>query len=279
MNAPMATDVVLSPKAPPRLPQVVVDRLAGESVSFGALYDEGATLYDALTANDVSEVDRIVDYARDVRTPVLDLACGSGRLSLPLLERGHRVVGIDTSAKLLELFRHRVADRGYDDRVELINTDMAGFQLDTRFDLIFCGITSISLLSAEARLSLFLTVRQHLTLGGRFVFSTMFQTEDDEEVRLFSAIARTRSGRGRTTFIDVMRPDRTGREIYIDYEPIRGVPRERTLYYSHTEFLLPAHAIAEAESCGLEAKISDDASAAGRHVAEIVCSLDGKEER
>ena len=41
--------------------------------------------------------------------PVLDLACGTGRLTIPLLRDGHTVVGLDRSHAMLERARARVA--------------------------------------------------------------------------------------------------------------------------------------------------------------------------
>ena len=42
---------------------------------------------------------------------MLDLGCGTGSLSLLAAERGHRVTGIDSAPRMLELARRKLADR------------------------------------------------------------------------------------------------------------------------------------------------------------------------
>jgi SAM-dependent methyltransferase len=49
---------------------------------------------------------------------VLDLGCGFGRVTLPLLARGHRVVGLDLSRPTLQALQERVHQLGADERFE-----------------------------------------------------------------------------------------------------------------------------------------------------------------
>ena len=69
---------------------------------------------------------------------VLDIGCGDGSLSLPLLPRCNHLTLLDLSSKMLDLARKRVpADRSND--VELINDSFLGAQLKPEsFDLILC---------------------------------------------------------------------------------------------------------------------------------------------
>lgn len=58
----------------------------------------------------------------------LEVGCGSGRLLLPLLAKGHAVEGIDSSAEMLELCRRAAADAGLE--AVLHHGDMASFPSD-----------------------------------------------------------------------------------------------------------------------------------------------------
>src|SRR5688500_19962569 len=54
------------------------------------------------------------------RRPVLELGVGTGRLAIPLAERGVDVVGVDSSPAMLE----RLASKPGADRVEVVPGDM-----------------------------------------------------------------------------------------------------------------------------------------------------------
>lgn len=99
---------------------------------------------------------------------VLELACGTGRLTLPLAERGLEMTGLDLSPAMLSRARAKAHQAGVEAR--FIQGDMRAFTLGERFDLIFIPINSICHLltraDAEACLA---SVRAHLAPAGRFV--------------------------------------------------------------------------------------------------------------
>lgn len=65
---------------------------------------------------------------------VLDLGCGPGAHAIAFARRGHRVTGVDTSARLLD--RARSAARGAGVQVEWLEADMREFERTAGFDLI-----------------------------------------------------------------------------------------------------------------------------------------------
>ncbi|MDI5982414.1 class I SAM-dependent methyltransferase [Amycolatopsis magusensis] len=68
------------------------------------------------------------------RSRVLDVPCGSGRHSLELARRGHRVTGVDLSAEAIEHARRAAA--GLD--VEFVQADMREIPRDAGFDAVLC---------------------------------------------------------------------------------------------------------------------------------------------
>ncbi len=71
---------------------------------------------------------------------VLELAAGTGRLALKVLESDSHYTGLEISTPFLERAREKLAP--YGDRVRLIQGDMRDFHLGEKFDLIFIGFNA-----------------------------------------------------------------------------------------------------------------------------------------
>jgi len=78
--------------------------------------------------------------------PVLELGCGTGRVSLHLARRGHRVVGLDREPVLLAA----LADRGGDLPVRTLEADAREFALDEPADLVLAPTHLLQLLADPA---------------------------------------------------------------------------------------------------------------------------------
>lgn len=108
-------------------------------------------------------------YLDSCKEPFLELACGYGRLLLPILERGHRIVGTDASPDMLNRCRSLSNERGL--KPELHEQFMQRLELDERFGLIFIDDCTFTLVITDddAR-ELFARVFDHLKPGGSFLF-------------------------------------------------------------------------------------------------------------
>lgn len=131
------------------------------------LYDHPA-LYDALLQA-TAHIPYYMDLARQASGDVLELACGTGQLTVPIAAAGSPVTGLDLSAPMLTAARQRAAATNAP--VEYVLGDMRNFDLDRRFSLIFIGRNSLlHLHSTEDLLAVFAAVRRHLAPGGTFAF-------------------------------------------------------------------------------------------------------------
>ena len=100
---------------------------------------------------------------------MLELACGTGRLTLPLARLGvvEELVALDKSAPFLERLRSRLSD----EPVTVVESDMRAPEVEGPFDLIAVPFNSLAYLtSRESRLACLRAVRSLLAPGGRFVF-------------------------------------------------------------------------------------------------------------
>lgn len=100
---------------------------------------------------------------------VLELAIGTGRIALPLAERGARVSGIEGSPEMVAKLREKPG--GQDIPVTI--GDFADLEVDGTFDhalLVFN--TFFNLLSQEAQVRCFRNVAKRLNPGGTFLVET-----------------------------------------------------------------------------------------------------------
>jgi len=105
--------------------------------------------------------------------PVLDLACGTGRLALQLARQGFFVVAIDQSEGMLNVFRSKVAKENsfIQQRIHIACQQMSSFHLDQKFMTILCCDAFFHNLSVEDEIACLDCVAQHLLPGGRFIFN------------------------------------------------------------------------------------------------------------
>ena len=110
------------------------------------------------------------ERARVARGPVLELACGSGLLSVPMARQGFDVTGIDRAPGMLRAARARAEGAGL--RVAWHEGDMCDFNLGRRFDLVLLLSNALChLLDAQSFESCLRCVRAHLSERGHFVLS------------------------------------------------------------------------------------------------------------
>ncbi|AUX34190.1 MULTISPECIES: class I SAM-dependent methyltransferase [Sorangium] len=114
-------------------------------------------------------------------TRVLDIGCGTGRLSLPLAGDGHEVHAIDRSPRVLTFFRNKLkrAERGVRRQVKLSRLDIALRPYPERLDAALAVDDFLTLFLDEASLRAVLAhVRQSLSRGGRFCTDMRARSDD-----------------------------------------------------------------------------------------------------
>jgi SAM-dependent methyltransferase len=109
-------------------------------------------------------VDRLVELAQGGR--VLELAIGTGRVAIPLAERGVEVTGIELSTAMVA----RLRDKVHEATIPVVVGDMAKASAPGRYSLVYLVFNTISnLLTQAEQVACFRNAARHLDPGGRFV--------------------------------------------------------------------------------------------------------------
>ncbi len=131
-------------------------------------YARGAQ-YDAQHGHLTKDVEFFRRIAAEIGGSILEVACGTGRIAIPLLEDGHLVTGVDLEQEMLNRAIEKAGSRA-----SFLLGDMRNMQLGRRFRLVIIAFNSLGHLhTADDVQRFFARVHEHLDSDGRFVI-TMF---------------------------------------------------------------------------------------------------------
>ncbi|MFX1250711.1 MAG: class I SAM-dependent methyltransferase [Promethearchaeota archaeon] len=174
-------------------------------------YEKSASYYDLFANND--DIPFYKEYTKQQKSPVLDLASGTGRVSIPLAEEGYEIVGLELSPAMLEVTKTKYTNLPEEvkQRLSFIQGSMTGFYLNQKFNLIIIPTSFGHCLTTEQQLSCLSCVREHLTSTGKFILDlypggTLKEKGSftDEPVSIDSKHVIIRSGTYTTDFIKQM---------------------------------------------------------------------------
>jgi SAM-dependent methyltransferase len=140
--------------------------------SLPSVFDDG-DVYDLMLSHVPSGFDFYVGLARAANGPVLDIACGTGRILLPCLQAGVDIEGLDLFEPMLKTLRAKAAALGLSPRLH--RADMSDFSLPRQFRLIMIPFNAfIHNMTQETQIRCLQLCREHLLPGGRLTFDTFF---------------------------------------------------------------------------------------------------------
>jgi SAM-dependent methyltransferase len=128
-----------------------------------------AILYDALSTGIPGDADFYTEEALRAGSPVLELGCGTGRITAQVAAAGMQIVGLDRSPDMLAIARRKIDALGPEiaARVTLVEGDMRQFRLEQRFRLIMIPYRAfLHLLTPQDQRAALTCIREHLAEGG-----------------------------------------------------------------------------------------------------------------
>ena len=161
------------------------------------VYD--GNIYDGMNTNlaDLQFYKRWLPKNKNAR--ILELCCGTGRLTIPIAKEGYNICGVDFTASMLEQAKVKASQAKLN--VEFIEADIRTLNLQEKFDLIFIPFNSIHhLYENEDLFKAFNEVKNHLKAEGLFLIdcfnpSINFIVEGERGLKEIAKY-RTKDGRG-----------------------------------------------------------------------------------
>lgn len=137
-------------------------------------YTHLALVYDRLMAD--APYDEWIKFAQEEWNrcglqpqKVIDLACGTGTISILLAEAGYQVAGIDLSEEMLCVTQEKAQEKGL--KLELYQQDMREFISPALVDSVICFCDSLNYITSSAGVKqTFDRVYHALKPGGVFLF-------------------------------------------------------------------------------------------------------------
>ena len=202
-------------------------------------YDAIAELYDPWSASVVEDVGFYLEEARRSGGPVVELGVGTGRIAVPIAADGIRVIGVDSSRRMLDVCARRAALAGVD--IDLRVGDLRDPPVLERVPLVICPFRSLLHMHSDGdRRKVLAAVRMMLRPHGRFVFDVFTPGADD------IALTHDRWLEREPGIFELARWDEAARTLTLT---VRGPDGETTMALA---WLAPDEWRSLLESCGFE---------------------------
>jgi SAM-dependent methyltransferase len=148
-----------------------------DSYSVTAKYYDGA--YSAKQG--LVDLPFYLDLAEQIGGPILEVACGTGRILLPIARKGIEIHGVDNSRPMLKILEKHLArePHGVRQRVTLHEGDMRDFRLGAQYPLVIIPFRPMQHMhTVEDQISALTTAASHLSEGGILAFDVFYPKFD-----------------------------------------------------------------------------------------------------
>lgn len=139
-------------------------------MQYRSSYEKAACLYDLF--DNKRNIDFFCHYARGAKR-LLDIGAGTGRIAIPIAQRGVKVCCIEPSPAMRAVFVGKLReDRILAERIRLIAAKVSSFALGSAFPVAIMSGVFDHLIGDEVRLQALQNIKDHLLHGGKLVFDT-----------------------------------------------------------------------------------------------------------
>jgi SAM-dependent methyltransferase len=144
-----------------------------DSYSVTAKYYDGAYA----TKQDLVDLPFYLELAEQHRSPLLEVACGTGRVLIPIVRKGIEIHGVDNSRPMLQILQNSLDREPLEvrQRVTLHEGDMRDFRLGAQFRLVIIPFRPMQHMhTVEDQVSALTTAALHLSKDGILAFDVFY---------------------------------------------------------------------------------------------------------
>lgn len=164
------------------------------------MYSNWAGIYDALYSaqGQSKDLPLLTKLVREYGGPVLECACGTGRVMIPLAKAGFDVHGIDTSSEMLAVLKKKLhaLSENVRKRITFERKDIRSFAVNRKFRTCIIAFNSLYHLQSDANvMKFFRQTNNHLKTNGVFIID-IFEANQNYVQNRFALIGEARDGKG-----------------------------------------------------------------------------------
>ncbi|WP_284141231.1 class I SAM-dependent methyltransferase [Virgibacillus sp. LDC-1] len=135
-------------------------------------------LYDQENESYNEDIPFLLKWASKQQGTIIDLACGTGRATIPLANKGYKLIGVDIHSGMLDQAKNKSSKNNLP--IEWVEQDCTQLNLNLKSSLIYTTGNSFQhFLTNESQDGLLSSVNRHLEVGGKFIFGTRFPSVEE----------------------------------------------------------------------------------------------------
>ncbi|MQG01398.1 MAG: class I SAM-dependent methyltransferase [SAR202 cluster bacterium] len=149
-------------------------------------YDVWANLYDTIYGDVVDDIPYYVNQIKESDDKVLELGCGTGRVSIPIAENTSNLTALDLSSQMIAVLNKKAVKKGL--ILDCVIGDMRSFDIQSKFDLIIIPFRGFqSLLSVSDQEQCLAAIHRHLKHDGKVIIDMFYPDLEmfDQDKRIY----------------------------------------------------------------------------------------------
>jgi len=140
-------------------------------------YDD-PILYDKENESYIPELPLLLKWATKKHSTIIDIACGTGRVTIPLARNGYNLVGVDVHQGMLTEAKNKASKMNV--QINWIEQDCTKLNLNIKSHFIYSvGNSFQHFLTNEAQDGFLSSINNHLEVNGVFIFGTRFPSVEE----------------------------------------------------------------------------------------------------